>query len=152
REKGFVLVTTMISMVVLLAFLGLAIDVGYIEFVKTRMQTAADASALGGVQEIRMNGSAGLVSAAKADSALNGFTDGLNSVTVAVNSPASGGYYTADSTSVEVIVSQAVSTFFMELVGSPTVTVRARAVARLGSGTSCLYALDHSASNAFSAS
>src|SRR6185312_11696025 len=86
-RKGFVLVTLMVSLVVLLAFLGLSVDVGYMEYQKTRMQTAADAAALGGVQEIKLAGSATAVAAAKTDAALNGFTDGRNSASVSVANP-----------------------------------------------------------------
>ena len=151
-RRGFILITAILSMVALLAFLGLAVDVGYLEYQKTRMQTAADAAAVGGVQELRMNGASTVVSGARADSALNGFTDGANSVTVTVNNPPASGYYTSDWTAVEVNISQDVPTFFMELVGTSSITVKARSVARQGSGTSCLYALDPSASGAFSIS
>src|ERR1017187_5278861 len=125
RGGGFVLVTMAISATVLLAIVGLAIDTGYLQLVKTRMQTAADAAAVGGVQEIKQNGAGNVVSASKADAALNG---------------------------VEAIVSQNVGPFFMQLLGFTSVNVRARAVARQGSGTNCLYALDPSAASAFSAS
>ena len=47
-RRGFVMVTMILSLVILMAFLGLAIDVGYEQYVKVRMQTAADAAALGG--------------------------------------------------------------------------------------------------------
>lgn len=151
-QRGFVLITMLLSTVLLLAFLGLAVDVGYIELVKVRMQTAADAAALGGVQDLRMNGSANISTAAKADSALNGFTDGVGSVTVTVNHPPLSGSYTTDPTAIEVIVSKSVATFFMQALGVSTATVRARSVARQGSGTSCLYTLDPSMSGAFSAS
>ena len=105
-QRGFVFVATILSTVTLLSFCGLAIDVGYLFLVKTRMQTAADAAALGGVQELRTNGSGGLVAAAKADSAVNGFTDGLKGVTITVNRPPLSGYYTSDPTAVEVVVAQ----------------------------------------------
>lgn len=151
-RRGFVLITTVLSIVVLLAFLGLAVDVGYLEFVKTRMQTAADAAALGGTQEFTMNGAANVVAVAKSDAARNGFTDGQNSVTIAVHNPPASGYYTSDPSGVEVIISQSVSTFFAELVGSSSLNVQARAAARQGSATSCLYALDPAAPSSFSAS
>jgi hypothetical protein len=150
--RGFVLITTVLTLVVLMAFLGLAIDVGYVQFVKTRMQTAADAAALGGVQEIKANGTAGAVAAARADAALNGFTNGRGGVTVAVNNPPATGYYQTDATAVEVVISQTVPAFFLQLAGTTSTTVRARAVAREGSGTSCLYTLDPTGSNSFSAS
>ena len=152
RKRGFVLVVMVICAAVLTEFVGLAIDTGYLQLVKTRMQIAADAAAIGGAQEIRANGSANAVTAAKTDSASNGFTDGVSNVTVTVNSPPTSGFYTADSTAVEVIVSQSVKTLFMSVLGVTSSTVRARSVARLGSGPSCQYVLDPSASNAFSIS
>ena len=151
-NRGFVLITTVLTMVVLLAFLGLAIDVGYVQFVKTRMQTAADAAALGAAQEIKASGTSGAAAAARADAGLNGFTNGQRGVTVAVSNPPATGYYQADPTAVEVTISQTVPAFFMELVGASSTTVRARAVARQGSGTSCLYTLDPAGSSSFSAS
>lgn len=152
RCGGFVLVTMLCCLVILAAFLGLAIDAGYLELVKTRMQTAADAAALGGAQEIKMNGAANVVAMAQGDAALNGFTTGQNGVTVTVNNRPSAGYSTLDTTAVEVIVAQQVSTFFMSVVGASSVSLQARAVAHQGSGTTCLNVLDQSSSGAFSAS
>ncbi len=151
RANGFVLVTLVVSTVALLACIGLSIDVGYMQLIKSRMQTAADAAALGAVQE-RKNGSGStqIVDAAKADAALNGFTDGQKSVLVAVNSPPATGLYTADAGSVEVLISQDVGTLFMGVVGFTSVTVRSRSVARQGPSSNCLYALDRTASGAFS--
>jgi len=152
RAGGFVLATMVISATVLLAIVGLAVDTGYLQLVKTRMQAAADAAAIGGVQEIMQNGAGHVVSAAKADAALNGFTDGVNCVTITVNHPPASGSYTSDQTGVEAIVSQNVGPFFMRLLGFTSVNVRARAVARQGSGANCFYALDPHAASAFSAS
>ncbi|HWC95101.1 MAG TPA: pilus assembly protein TadG-related protein [Candidatus Sulfopaludibacter sp.] len=150
--RGFVLITMLCCLVVLVAFLGLAVDSGYLELVKTRMQTAADAAALGGAEDIKANGATNVVTAAQTDASLNGFTDGSHGVTVTVHSPPSGGYSTGDSTGVEVVVAQQVPTYFMSIIGSPSVNVQARAVARLGSGTTCLHILDSAAASAFSAS
>ncbi len=152
RRSGFVLVTMLCCLVLLAGFLGLAIDTGYLEWVKTRLQTAADAAAIGGVQEIKMNGAANVVTAAQGDAARNGFTDGQNGVTVTVNNPPSGGYSTKDPTGVEVIVAQKVATFFMGAVGASSVTLQARAVAHQASGTVCVVALDSAAAGAFTAS
>ena len=152
RRSGFVLVTMLCCLVLLAGFLGLAIDTGYLEWVKTRLQTAADAAAIGGVQEIKMNGAANVVTAAQADAARNGFTDGQNGVTVTVNNPPSGGYSTTDPTGVEVIVAQKVATFFMGAVGASSVTLQARAVAHQASGTVCVVTLDSAAAGAFTAS
>src|ERR1039457_4365278 len=85
-RRGFILVTMIVSLTILLAFLGLAIDVGYEQYMKIRMQTAADAAALGGSRELSASGTGNLVSAARGDAATNGFTNAQNSVTVTLNS------------------------------------------------------------------
>ena len=151
-RRGFVLVTMVVSAVAVLACVGLAVDTGYLQLVKSRMQTAADAAAMGGVQEIKQNGPSHAVEAAMADSALNGFTNGVSSVSVTVNNPPATGFYTSDPTAMEVIVSQNVGTLFMSVLGFTSVRVRARSVARQGAGSSCLYTLDRNANNAFAAS
>jgi hypothetical protein len=140
------------SIVVVLSIIGLAIDTGHLQLVKVRMQTAADAAGLGAVQELRANGSANVTDAARADAAANGFTDGVNAVTVAVHKPPESGYYTGDSTAVEVTIHQTVQTFFMSLAGFSTMEVSARSVARQGPGTNCVYVLDPAMASAFSAS
>ncbi len=146
------MVTMVVSTTVLLACLGLAIDAGYLELLKSRMQTAADAAALGGVQEFRMNGAGGVVAEAKADAAMNGFTDGVNSVTVTVNNPPASGYSTADSTAVEAIVTQNAGTFFMNALGFHSMAVSARSVAHQPTLSTCLMALDPAVSDAISVS
>ena len=152
-RRGFVLVTMIVSLTIVLAFMGLAIDVGYQQYTKIRMQTAADAAALGGARELAASGTANLVSAARGDAATNGFTNGTNSVTVTVNNPPSAGYSTSNSTAVEVIITQTVPTFFMQVLGFSSGTVRARAVAQTeGGGSACFFALDPTMSNAFSVS
>ncbi len=151
-KSGFVLVTMMASSVAVLIVVGLAIDTGHLQLVKTRMQTAADAAAFGAVQARRANASAELVPAARADAAANGFTHGSGSVVVSVNSPPLTGFYTADPTAVEVIIRQTKKTFFMSLAGFLTMDVSARAVARRAPGSSCVYVLDPSVKDALTAS
>ncbi len=153
ERRGFVLATALCCTAVLVAFLGLAIDSAYLEFTKTRMQTAVDAAALGGAQQIR-SGTGDAASAALADATRNGFTDGVNGVTVTVNSPPLSGYSTQDSTAVEVIIAQQIPTFFMSILGATSAGLQARAVARLGSAgaATCLETLDPSQSGALSIS
>ena len=109
-----------------LAFLGLAIDVGYVQFVKTRMQTAADAAALGAAQEIKVSGTSGAAAAARADAALNGFHErAARRHRRGQQTRPPAGYYQADPTAVEVLhLSQTVPPFFLELVGASSTTVR----------------------------
>jgi hypothetical protein len=153
RRSGFILTAMAVCTAVVMACAGLAIDAGYLQLIKTQMQTAADAAALGGAQEIKANGSANAVTAARNDAAANGFTNGQHSATVTVNNPPSTGYSTGDSTAVEVLISQSVAPVFMELLGFSSTKVSVRSVAHQGAGgSSCLFTLDPSASSAFSIS
>jgi Putative Flp pilus-assembly TadE/G-like len=149
-QRGFVMVTMVASSAVLLACIGLGIDAGCLELLKSRMQTAADAAALGGSQEYRMNGPAGVTGAAQGDSALNGFTNGVNGVTVTVHNPPTSGYSIGDPTAVEAIVTQQAATFFMSTLGFSTVTVSARSVAKQGASSTCVYVLSPNAAPAIS--
>ncbi len=153
RRRGFVLTTLAVTISLIMACVGLTIDAGYLELVKTRMQIAADAAAIGGAQEIRANGQANVVSAAKSDAASNGFTDGAAGVKVVINNPPATGYSTTDGNAVEAIVSQTVSPIFMGLIGIGSTKVIARSVAHRGtSGGGCMYTIDPSASGAFTIS
>ena len=151
-RSGYVLVTMIASLVVVFAFVGLAVDVGVLQYTKSRMQTAADAAALGGVQEFKRSGAGSVVAAGKRDAALNGFRDLAETVTVSVNHPPATGFYTADPTAVEVGITKDVPAYFMQVLGFTSTRVRARAVARQGPGTTCVHILDPAASGALSAS
>ena len=132
-------------MVGLLAFMALAADVGYLRYEKRQLQTAADAAAIAGADELHYGD---VTSAANADSAANGFTNGSNGVTVTVNNPPLSGPHVSDSNYVEAIVARTASTFFAKAFGVSSTRVTARAVAHLGSSSNCIYALAPSGGNA----
>ncbi|MEP6539914.1 MAG: pilus assembly protein TadG-related protein, partial [Bryobacteraceae bacterium] len=147
-RKGSVLIMGTLTMTVLFGFMGLALDMSYMYFHKRRMQTAADAGAIAGAQEIlRGNANSAIVASAKNDTALDGFTDTASGVTVTVNNPPVNGPSAGNAGFVEVIVSQAQPTWFMRVVGADTATVRARAVAGLGAGQACVYTLNPNLGN-----
>ncbi|MGB0034296.1 MAG: pilus assembly protein TadG-related protein [Candidatus Acidiferrales bacterium] len=149
REAGQALIVAAFALIFLLGFIGLGIDVGYLRNLKRQMQTAADAAAMAGAAELSYSD---VTAAAKADSASNGFTDGVNAVTVTVNNPPLSGQHIGDSKYVEAIVSQNAPTLFAKAFGVKTVTMKARAVAHLGGGNNCIFALDPSASGALAVS
>jgi hypothetical protein len=152
RSRGYVLIVMMASTVVLLSLVGLAIDTGGLHLVKVRMQTAADAAAIGAVQARVADAGTDATAPARSSAAANGFTDGQSAVTVTVNNPPVSGYYTGDASAVEVVIHQSVSTLFMALAGFRTMDVSARSVARRAPSPNCVYVLDSSASPAVSAS
>jgi len=129
-------------MFVIMGFVGLALDASYMYFHRRAMQTAADAGAYGGAMEL-LRSKSDTTAAAKYDTSLNGFTDGTGNVTVTVNSPPASGSKVGNASFVEVVISHPQPTWFMRALHFNSVTVKARAVAGLGStGNGCVYALD----------
>ncbi|MDP2997307.1 MAG: pilus assembly protein TadG-related protein [Bryobacterales bacterium] len=152
-RKGFVAITTAVMLIGLLAFAGLAIDIGYLELTRRRAQVAADAAAMGAGLEAQRGGTeAVLEEAGRADSALNGFTHGRDSTTVTVNHPPLTGRLAGSSRAVEAVVTRSVPTFFLGVIGQNGATVRARAVGTVGAGTACIFALNKHLSGAMTIS
>jgi Putative Flp pilus-assembly TadE/G-like len=146
-EAGQVLFTTAASLVVLMGFAGLAIDMGVLRYDKRIQQTAADAAAIAGANDLT-DGQGAATVGAKDASATNGFTDGKNNVTVTVNNPPLSGPHAGGTTNaadyVEVLVKAVQPTFFMRVLGINNETITARAVATSaggGANSGCLYTL-----------
>ncbi len=155
-DEGQALLIGALAMVVLLLMAGLAADVGYLLYQKQQMQKAADAGAVGAAMALSIYGSndgqSQIRTAGQADSAANGFTNGNNGITVAVNNPPANGPYSTVGDSqdyVEVTVSQTQPTFFMKVGGYFSVPVAARSVAGLRAATGCIYVLDPTDPNSY---
>src|SRR5438874_2757739 len=94
-RRGTILLIAAGMMFVLLAFVGLAFDVGYVQWGRRRAQTAADAAALAGALNFLQGGSS-YIAEGETSSKLNGFEDGQNGVTGQINKPAPHGSHTRD--------------------------------------------------------
>jgi Putative Flp pilus-assembly TadE/G-like len=154
-RRGYVIVASTIFVTVLLAFVGLATDVGYLQWQKIHAQTAADAAAQGaGLELLDGLANSSIVAEGQNDAALNGFTNGSSNTTVTVNYPPVHGPNAGNTSAVEVIVQRTVPTFFMSLIGSPTAALTARSVTVLGNngGAGCVFIMDAVAAQAFSLS
>src|ERR1019366_9615782 len=92
-----------------------------------------------------------VTSAARADSAQNGYSNGSNGITVAVNDPPSSGSHKGGSNAgyVEVIVSQSQPTIFMKMLSRGAMVVAARAVATNVPAPSCVDTLSPSPPSGF---
>ncbi len=78
KQSGQALVGTAIAMVVLAGFAGLAIDMGTLRYQKRLQQTAADAAAIAGAQNLEfqvISGGSGMAAGAEYAATQNGFTD-----------------------------------------------------------------------------
>jgi hypothetical protein len=153
QTRGYILITTAVCSAALLECVGLATDVGYMQWQRLRAQTAADAAAAGAMVALQQGANnSSIVNQAQADAALNGFANGISSTTVTVNHPPSRGTLAGNSSAVEVLVERVTPTYFMALLGQAHVTVGARAVETVGpggSGGGCVYTLSPSGSRAF---
>jgi len=135
RESGQALVAATFGLVVLLGCAGLAVDVGYLRYQQRLQQSAADSAALAGAAE---SAAGNATAAAREDALLNGYTNGVNNVTVTVNPAFPFGAVTG----VQVQVSAIHPTFFMRIFGVNNATVSTTAVAIVNSAKNCVYALN----------
>lgn len=159
NEGGNILLITALALTVLMGFAGLAVDIGVLRYQKRLQQTAADAAAIAGADELRYGKSNSEITSAALNAAttnaFGGTTDtgcpppsptgGVGSVAVAVNNPPCSGPHSGNPNYVEVYVSKVQPTFFMPILGINNETVTARAVATLvsdtGTGAGCVYTL-----------
>ena len=140
-ERGQTIILAALCFSLLLGFVALAVDVGLMFRARRVMQTAADSAAIAGAEELNYGD---VTTAARADAARNGVTNGTNGATVTVNNPPLHGPYTGNAGYVEVIVSQSQATYFMNILSRGSMTVSGRAVAALGTTGNCVYTLNPS--------
>ncbi len=117
-----------LALAVLLGFCGLAVDVGLLQLKQLQLQNAADAAVQGAIH--------GSNQAGMADAALNGFTNGVNGVSVSIGLPGPGSSYAGNSAAVQAIVSQSVQPIFSR----SKITVSASATG-LASANGCMFLL-----------
>ena len=137
-----------LALIVLIGVMGLAIDVGYLRYMKRQIQSAADAAAMSAALELSSCGTGcttSIQTAAETASKENGFTNGEKGVTIDVhNPPAAGDPYSADPNAdkvVEVVVSQPEPVHFASIFGWTSATVSARADGKASSSINCVYSL-----------
>jgi len=141
-QSGQVVILIVVALVVIMASIALSADVGYLQYQRNIMQTAADSAAVAAAQELSYGD---YLSAGQADAATNGFTNGQNNVTVTINNPPATGPNAGNASFVEAIITQPEPTYFLRVLGITSATVSARAVSSLGNGPNCIYIMDPSA-------
>lgn len=168
NEAGQALLLVALALTVLMGFAGLAIDMGMLRHEKRLQQTAADAAAIAGADNLAHPASGGITAGAQDASARDGYTDNgggnvtncsasaaIGTICVQVlNPPAdvtlngvtiAGGPHSGDGNYVEVLVAAVQRTYFMPVLGINQETVTARAVATNVSGNSpgngCMWTL-----------
>jgi Flp pilus assembly protein TadG len=120
---------------VMILFCGLVLDMGILQLKTLQMQTAADAAAVAAELEAE-RGTGNWVSQGTADAAINGFTNGSNSVSVTLSQLPTYGPYAGRYDTLQASITQQVSTIFMGALNGGSVTLRAQAAALM---TPCVY-------------
>jgi Flp pilus assembly protein TadG len=162
NQAGQALVFVALALVVLLGFAGLSVDMGVLRHERRLQQTAADAAAVVGANDLAYGaGTSGTTSGAQSAAVANGYTDASsNDVTQCASSSAAVGLvcvqvnngpklptdpHLNDTHYVEVFVSTVQPTYFMKVFGVGQKTVTARAVATnltgSGPGSNCMTTL-----------
>ncbi len=162
-DSGQVLVVAALCMVVLIGFLGMAVDLGFVRYEKRRLQNATDAAALAAALEVRVCGDtpncAAMQTAAQNALVENGYTGSTiitncttpgAGLTLMVNNPTC--LLTSDpnrnkNNYVEAQVSETAPVYFTRILGFSGFRIKARAEAARGLGGPCIYALNPTASN-----
>jgi hypothetical protein len=140
-ERGQLIPIFALMAIVLMGMATLAVDAGSWEYQQRLEQTAADAAAVAGADELNYPALADWSTAAQNDSAANGFAANGSTVTVAVNSPPTAGSYSGNVDAVEVVVSVKQPVFFGATFGIAPQWISATAVALLSTPPTCFYAL-----------
>ena len=148
RESGIVLVLFAILLPVLIAMMGLIIDLGHAQYRKRVMQTAADAAAFAGAHTLKRKDFTNVNSNCLYDAGKNGF-DGSGGETITINRPPLSGDFTGDTDFVEVIITEDAPARFMSFFGTGAVEVSARGVGGVIPSPGCIYVLDGNADKAF---
>ncbi|MEZ5931795.1 MAG: pilus assembly protein TadG-related protein [Alphaproteobacteria bacterium] len=139
-DTGTLFAPLAIMLPILLGIAGLGIDIGNWYNSKRAAQAAADAAARAGALELmRDSGEAAILLAAKDDAAANGFDDGDR---VTISHPPTMGAYAGDDMAVEAVVEARPLSFFSRVLFNVETTVEARAVARLKTDDTCVWALE----------
>ncbi|HYB92012.1 MAG TPA: pilus assembly protein TadG-related protein [Candidatus Binataceae bacterium] len=147
-RSGQAVVLATASIVVLIGFAALAVDIGMFYATRRRMQSAADAAAIAGAGALLGSSSvaAGYATAAQDVAKLDGFQNSQNGITVTATKVSCPG--ASSQQCVQVNVSQAVPTYFLRALGYSTMNVSTQAIAGGVNSSGCVYALDPTKSSA----
>jgi len=145
-RRGAIVVMFALLLPIMVAFVGLGLEVGLWFQSKRDLQTAADAAAIAGAYEAQSSSAtaSSILAAATADATRNGYVAATDNITTA-NPPVTGAY-TADDGAVEASLSRNVSMLFASAYLGNSISIAARAVATTGTSTdeACVLSLDTS--------
>jgi Putative Flp pilus-assembly TadE/G-like len=174
RHRGQALIMTTLALIPMFGLMGLAVDLGWMEFTKKSAQTAADAAAMASVLQYQSTifsttvtcGVGGVVCQAPTSCSpaptsylhsgcdyaqLNGFSSSGNqyvSLESGTGAPPTASGVLSSAYWVTARVNQTVPQLFSAVLGNTTGRVAARATAALNPARDCIYVMDPAGSDA----
>lgn len=146
-QRGIIIIMFALMLPIIVAFIGLGVEVTYWFAASRDLQAAADAAALAGSYELAEGRSSSVGSVATTEAGSNGWESTGGTITIRsfdfnATYPATGNY-TADQDAVEVVLTQDQNLMFAGYFMSSDITITARAVglAVAGSSEACILAL-----------
>lgn len=119
-QAGQVMALVAVCLGALMGFGGISVDVGYLEYRQQAQQSATDAAAIGGAQQLvrsHCTNSSAALTAAQSDAQSNGFPNGGN-IKVTPNNPPTSGPFAGNACAVSVqITTSNLSSYFTRLFG-----------------------------------
>ena len=159
-RRAAIAITFSLAIAFILGMVGLGVEAGSWYSTKRDMQNAADLAAESGINSIKNTSSAvastittNAYNEAKSASAIHGFANGSNGVTVTPATPPTTGSYTASTylnKALEVTVSKPGTRLFSSLFLGSDPMIQARAVAMIVNGGDCMLATSPTSSKAIS--
>lgn len=146
-ERGIILVMFALMLPVMVAFIGLGVEVGLWFSQKRDIQAAADAAALAGAYEVAESRTSGVTTIATREATNNGWSSSSGSITVTYPYAFAGtSEYSADSNAIKVALTHNVNPMFIGyfIGGAVTINASAVAVTVTGSSEACILALGSS--------
>lgn len=132
RDDGAFAVLFALLLVVIIGFAALAVDVGYWYASKRQLQTAADAAALAGCNDLARGRTNGVIWATVEDYAGRNFGRPLDLPQCSVIPPTAGGLSDIGTNYVKVTVESDSPAFLSRVLGQDRVRIRAQSIARIG--------------------
>jgi Flp pilus assembly protein TadG len=136
-NRGSVAIMMGITLTVTIGVAGLGAEITFLLFRHRQLQTVADAAALSAAAAMQAGYPTFDVEARAVAASLN-FPNGVNGVAITPNNPPGSGAYARNTGAVEVIASQPQTLAMVGLVSNGLFNVTARAVAIVGTGSSCV--------------
>src|SRR6185503_5890055 len=142
-HSGTIAVMTALSLTALVGFAGLGIETTQWYTEKRAIQAASDDAALSAAIAYSQGNTGGYTTEGKSVAGTDGFVDGANQVSVAVNKPPVSGPYASNASAIQVIINAPAKPILSKMfIGDFTISASSVAIPYSPSANGCVLALN----------